>query len=148
MGGAKPNSGRVRVAGVGPLCSTNEAAEHRGATLDGGGGGKAAAQGERRTLQHQSDTERGTGVPRVERRAPNGAGKEERAVHCFAASCDAGSAAEELRSLKEGCGSRGGWRDVARVRNGTGGSACRFTQPCSSWRVSSTTFTQSLHSEG
>jgi hypothetical protein len=77
---------------------TDEAAEHRGALLDGGSGGKTAAQGERRTIQHKSDTERGAGVPRVERRAPSGAGKEERAVHCFAASCDAESAAEELRS--------------------------------------------------
>src|SRR5438093_1027523 len=49
---------------------------------------EAAAQGERRAIQHQSDTERGTGVPGIERRAPSGAGKEARAVHCFDASCD------------------------------------------------------------
>src|SRR5471030_2732426 len=113
--GAKPNGGRVRAAGVGPLRSTNEAAEQRGAILGGGGGGKAAAQGERRAIQHQSDTERETGVPGIERRAPSGAGKEARAVHCFAASCDVKSAAGEFRCIEEECGSRGGRRDMARV---------------------------------
>src|SRR3954453_8496333 len=92
----KAERGRVRAAGVGPLCITNEAAEQRGATLGGGGGGKAAAQGERRAIQHQSDTERETGVPGIERRAPGGAGKEARAVHCFAASCHGKSTAGEF----------------------------------------------------
>ena len=37
-----------------------------------------------------------TGVPGIERRAPSGAGKEARAVHCFAASCDGESTAGEF----------------------------------------------------
>ena len=43
-------------------------------TFGGGSGGKAAAQGERRVIQHPADTARGTGVPGIERRAPGGAG--------------------------------------------------------------------------
>ena len=56
----------------------DEAAEQRGETFGGGGGGKAAAQGERRAIQHPADTARGTGVPGIERRAPSGAGKEDK----------------------------------------------------------------------
>jgi len=70
--------------------------KERRAILDGGGRGKVAAQGEH-TIQHRSDTEGGA-VSRVERRAQNAAGKEERAVHCFAAPCDGKSHVEELRT--------------------------------------------------
>src|SRR5713101_5302818 len=65
---------------VGRGCSTDEAAEQRGPCPGGGGGGKIADQGERRAISHESDPERGTSVPGVERRAPRGAGQETGAV--------------------------------------------------------------------
>src|SRR5450759_4219056 len=41
----KPHGGYERSGGVGPRNSTDEAAEQRGATFGGGGGGKGVAQG-------------------------------------------------------------------------------------------------------
>ena len=54
----KPHGGYERSEGVGPRNSTDEAAEQRGATFGGGGGGKGVAQGEHRPIRHVPDTER------------------------------------------------------------------------------------------
>jgi len=46
----KPYGGHVRSGGVGPRNSTDEAAEQRGVTFGGSGGGKGVAQGEHRPI--------------------------------------------------------------------------------------------------
>ena len=56
--------------------------------LGGGCGGRGADQGERRRAQHEPDTERGTSVPGVRRRAPSGAGEEAGTVHSSAPPSD------------------------------------------------------------
>src|SRR3954470_15980785 len=65
-----PYCRHVRAGGVGSLRSTDEAAEQRGATFGGSCGGKAATQRELCTIQHGSDSERGTCVTGVGRSAP------------------------------------------------------------------------------
>jgi hypothetical protein len=42
--------------------------------------------------------------------------------------------------IKEECGPRSGWRDMARLRDGVGGSAYRSAQPRTSWHVPGATF--------
>src|ERR1035441_7679758 len=75
-------------SGVGLRHSTSEAAEQRGKRLGGGCGGKGTDQGERRRTRHEPDTERGTSVPGVRRRAPSGAGEGAGTGHGSAAPSD------------------------------------------------------------
>lgn len=107
-------------------------------TFGGGSAGKAADQGERCAIQHPTGTERGTGIRGIERRAPSGAGKESRAVHRSAASCDVKSAEGEFERNEEERDSRGGatWLDYeagledrladlhSRVQLGARGQGC------------------------
>src|SRR6266849_6690071 len=68
--------------------STDEPAEQRGATFDGGWGGKGADRGEHRSIQHAPDTEREAYVPGVERCAASSKRQEAGTVHRSAPPCD------------------------------------------------------------
>src|SRR6266852_4454078 len=74
----------------------------------GGDGGKDANRGEHQSDTHATGTGRARRVPGPEGCATSGQGKEERAVHHFAAPRNSGSAPSQLSSLTaEGCAGSG-----------------------------------------
>src|SRR5215831_18579381 len=82
-------------------------AEQRRLLFSGGWGGKGVGQGEHRPVQHESDTERETSVPRIERCATSSKGKEAGTFHRFASPCDSRVASGQLLRIEAESGTRG-----------------------------------------
>jgi hypothetical protein len=72
-------------------------------------------QGEHRSFQHESDTEREMSVPGIERCATSSKGKETGTVHRIASPCDGGSASGQLLRVEAESGTRSRWRHMAGV---------------------------------
>src|SRR5262245_36786820 len=95
--------------------TTDEPAEQRRILFSGGRGGKGVGQGEHRSVQHESDTERETSVPRFERRATSSKGKEARTFHRFASPRNHRFASGQLLRFKTESGTRSRRGHVAGV---------------------------------
>src|SRR5262245_22743786 len=77
--------------------------------------------------QHESDTERETSVPRIERCAASSKGKEAGTVHRLASPRDRGMASGKLFRLEAESGTRSRWCTMAGVCSRNRGSTCRST---------------------
>src|SRR5215471_3037604 len=113
--GPKPQCGHAHSGGVGPRHTTDEPAEQRRELFSGGWGGKGVGQGEHRSVRHESDTERETSVPGIERCATSSKGKEAGTVHGIAAPGDGGSASGQLLRVEAESGTRSRRRHLAGV---------------------------------
>src|SRR5215469_265158 len=117
VGGRRPgpHGPRARLGGVTQRRSTYEPFEQRHETVGGEWGGKAADQGERRTIQHVPDSEREGRVPRIGRRAESSKGTQGDEVHRLAPPFKRRSAAGELLLVEEESRPGSRWSDVAGV---------------------------------
>src|SRR5215471_15877627 len=97
----RPHGPRARLGGVTQRHSTYEPFEQRHEIVGGEWGGKAADQGERRTIQHAPDTEREGRVPGIGRRAESSKGTQGDEVHSLAPPLDGRFAPGQLLLVEE-----------------------------------------------
>src|SRR5439155_10074443 len=138
-----------RAGEIGQAGSTDEVAEQRRATGRGGDGGKRSGQRKPATAKRAPDTEPGGRAQCAGAGTASGKTGQEAAVH--------GAPASQLRhpssaggvSRAEARGRAGrGWRDVAALRRGAGGTPPRLVRAAEAGGVPSEAGSSGVHLEG